>query len=374
MGDNQPSEGGRKHQKQQPGNAALDQLEDAAAEIRLVRGQNGGHHFHILGGLVFHDVHGVVKGDDAHHTPLLIHHGKGEEIILGEHLGDLFLVVMSVDGDDILLHELGNGGFIVTAEQEIFHGDHADEPPIPGDIAGINGLLVHAGAANAQNGFAHIHIRPEGDILGGHPGACAVLGIAQNFIDLLAHIGSSLGEDPLDHIGRHFLHNVHGVVHKQLIEHLFELRIGKTADQQLLLLGIHLHKGLRRQFLGEQAEHQRKPLLVKLIEKGGQVRGVHGVENIPQGMIFFLLQQTRNGLLNKRARISQMSTPSLFFLYNSSIPNMVCQSMREKNQIASVLDLIFSHFAGIIPPYPSWRRIEAVITSSTRNQVCILEV
>ena len=37
--------------------------------------------------------------------------------------------------------------------------------------------------------------------------------------------------------------------------------------------------------------------------------------------------------------------------------------------MASVLDLIFSHFAGIIPPYPSWRRIEAVITSSTRNRV-----
>ena len=59
-------------------------------------------------------------------------------------------------------------------------------------IAGVDRLLVDARAADAQNRFLDRHIRAQGDIFGGHDRAGGILGIAQNLVDLLAHLGVGL--------------------------------------------------------------------------------------------------------------------------------------------------------------------------------------
>ena len=178
---------------------------------------------------------------------------------------------MGIDGDDVLLHNFRDGGLVVQAEQQVLDRDHAEEPAVLGDVAGVDGLLIDAGAADTEDGLADGHIGPEGDVLGGHPGAGAVLGVAEDFVDFLAHIGGSLGENPLDHVGGHFLDDIDGVIDEELVQDLPELGIGEAADQELLLLGVHLDEGFGRQLLGEEPEDQRQPFFIQLIEQGGQI-------------------------------------------------------------------------------------------------------
>ena len=59
-------------------------------------------------------------------------------------------------------------------------------------VAGVDRLLVDACPADAENRFADRHVRPQGDVFGGHDRAGGILGIAQNLVDLLAHLGVGL--------------------------------------------------------------------------------------------------------------------------------------------------------------------------------------
>ena len=109
-----------------------------------------------------------------------------------------------------------------------------------------------------------------------------VFGVAQDLIDLLAHFRLGLREDTLDDVCRHFLDNIDRVIDVQLVDDLLQLRVGKAADEKLLKLRRHLDKCLRRQLLRQKPEQQRKPRLVYVLKHGGDVCGVHGVEQIPQ--------------------------------------------------------------------------------------------
>ena len=60
------------------------------------------------------------------------------------------------------------------------------------NVAGINGLLIHALAANAENGLLHRHVGAQGNVFRGHDGAGGILGVTQDFVDLLAHLGVGL--------------------------------------------------------------------------------------------------------------------------------------------------------------------------------------
>ena len=74
---------------------------------------------------------------------------------------------------------------------------------------------------------------------------------------------------------------------------------GEALDQKLLFIGVQLHEYLRRQLLGQQAEHQRHPL-VQLTAQDGDIRRLHGEQEVTQlrvlfsgDQILYLLQQLR---------------------------------------------------------------------------------
>ncbi len=124
------------------------------------------------------------------------------------------------------------------------------------DIADVDGLLVRAGAADALQGVLHGHGGLQIHELRGHDAAGGVLRVFENLVDALAHVRVGVLQNPLDHVGGHFLHDVHRVVQIQLVQHFFQLRVGKALDQQLLLVAVQLHEYLRGLLLGQQAEQQ----------------------------------------------------------------------------------------------------------------------
>lgn len=155
--------------------------------------EHSGHFFHILGGLVFHDVHGVIERDDTDQPVFRVDDRQGEEVVLAEHLGDLLFVVERADRDDVLLHDRLDGRVVILAQKQVLDAGQADELVAAGDVAGVDRLLVDARAADAQDRFLDRHVRAQGDIFGGHDRAGGILGIAQDLVDLLAHVRFGLG-------------------------------------------------------------------------------------------------------------------------------------------------------------------------------------
>lgn len=109
--------GSGNHEQEQPRDTAFPGFKDPGAQIGLIAGGNGGHFFHILGGFIGHNVDHVIDGDDAHQAIFVIHHGHGKHIIFGKHQGDLFLVVMGMDADDVGAHDIPNHGIRVRQDE-----------------------------------------------------------------------------------------------------------------------------------------------------------------------------------------------------------------------------------------------------------------
>ena len=182
---------------------------------------------------------------------------------------------MGVDREDVSLHDVPDAG-LIGGQQHPPHRDHPQQHPVLGDIAGVDGLLVDAHAADAGKGLLHRGVWMEKDELRGHDGAGGVLGIVQQLVDLAAGGGVGVAQDPGDHVGRHVLDDVHRVIQVQLVQHLPQLPVAEGPDQLLLVLGVlQVGEHLRRRVLGQQAEDQDLLLHVQLVQELGDVHLVH---------------------------------------------------------------------------------------------------
>ena len=191
----------------------------------------------------------------------------------------------------MLIHDLGYRQTVIRREQQVLDGDGTKKLSSFCYVAGIDCLLVHTRFTNTLNCLNDRHLRTQGYILRGHDGTGGILRIAQQVVDLLAHLRIRLCQDPLDHIGRHFLDQIHGIVHIEFLNHIVEFCIGKAPDQQFLFLRLHLDKRLCRQFLWQQTEQPRQPFICDLLKQFRHIRRIHRDQNILQGRILFLFQQ-----------------------------------------------------------------------------------
>ena len=201
------------------------------------------------------------------------------------------LILLGGHGDDVGLHDILHPG-VLARHDDAAQGDHAQQvPALVDDIAVVDRLLIHARAADGGDCVGGGHLRPQGHKLDGHDGAGAVLGIAQQLVDALAHIRVGLSQQTLDHVGRHLLHQVYRVVHVQFVQHRFQLGIRKAADQLFLHIGLHLHKGLGGLLLGQQAEQRSGRVIRHHGEQRRHLRGLHGNQHVAQGIVFFVFPQ-----------------------------------------------------------------------------------
>ena len=290
MVDDQPRERGREHENEQPRDTRFPRFHDARVQIRPLRGGHAGHFLNVLGGLFFHNVDGVVHGDDADEPVFGVHDREGVEVILGEHLRDGLLVLGRRDGDDVRLHDILDH-VVIVRENERSQRERADETAFVGHIAGVDRFLIDAGALDALGRLLHGHLRAERDELRRHDAAGAVLRIAQDLVDHPAHVGVGLPENALYDVCGHLLDEIDRVVHIQLVHDFLEFRVGKAADQQLLLLGLHFDERFRRQLLRQQPEEERQGELVRFFKNRRHVRRVHRYENVPERGVFLPLDK-----------------------------------------------------------------------------------
>ena len=262
----------------------LEQLPRGSAQIGLLVRRLSGHDRDIFRGLFFHDVHGIVECDDTDHSVVTVNDWQGEEVVLGQLLGNLFLVHQGAHGDDVRSHQGFHRHALVLGKHQVLGGNQTEDAVEPGQyVTGVDCFLVHAGLADLVECLAYGHVGRKGHVLGGHDRACGVLGELQDLVDLTAPVRSDVLQNPGNDVRGHFLDDVCGIVYIQFIENLLELGIRETADQDLLIVGFHLDECIGRQCLGEQAEHDRKLILRKLVENRCDVRRVHGDQHVLDG-------------------------------------------------------------------------------------------
>ena len=280
--------GGRQHQDQQPRHTGFPRVEYTGAEIGLVGGQHSGHLLEVLGGLLLDNVHSVVDGDDTHQPLLQIHNGHGEEVVLAQRLSHVLLIVGGLGPHHVRIHDILDE-IVLVRQQQVADGQHAQQAAGGiGDVQDVDGLQLAADAADALEGVRHRHILLQGQEFHVHDGTGAVLRVFQNFIDRLAHLRRGLIQNADHHAGGHLLHDVHGVVQIQLVQHFLQLGVGKAVDEHLLTLALQLHEYLRRRLLGQQPVQQRHDLRPGLFQDLGNIRTLHGQEHVTQVGIAFL--------------------------------------------------------------------------------------
>ena len=274
-----------------------EQVPCRGAEIGLLGRKHTGHLFDIFRGLFDKDVHRVVEGYDTDHPVVLIQDRQGEEVIPGEHLGDGLLVGQGVHRNHVFIHDLGHRGAVVRLKEQRLCRDGAQQTALIRDVAGVDGLLVHAGLPDALEGLLHRHGGPERNVLRRHDGSGGVLRIAQDFVDFFPHLRIRLRENALDYIGGHFLDQVRSVVHVKLAHDVPQLPVGKAPDQKLLPFRFQLGEGLCGKLLRKQPEQKRCALLILLLKNCRDIRRLQRNQNVPQRLELLLVQKLSDRFL-----------------------------------------------------------------------------
>ena len=82
-----------------------------------------------------------------------------------------------MDEDGVGVHNVGDDR-VVVGQKKILYRDDTDQHTVVGhDVTGVDGLLIKAGSANAEDCLLRRHVGQQADILNGHDAAGAVLRI-----------------------------------------------------------------------------------------------------------------------------------------------------------------------------------------------------
>ncbi len=229
--------------------------------------------------------------DDTHQTILHVHDGQGQEVVFVQGLGHILLVVHGAGPDHVGVHDVLND-VVLVGQQQVTDRQHTQQTAGGvGDVQDVDGLQLAADAADALEGILHRHILLQGQELHVHDGAGGILGIFQDLVDRFAHLRRGLIQNADDHAGRHLLHDVHGVVQVQLVQHFLQLGVGKAVDEHLLTLRLQLHEHLRRRLLRQQTVQQGHQLRAGFLQQQGNVGGLHRQEQVPQSGVFLVVRQ-----------------------------------------------------------------------------------
>ena len=286
--DHQAGEGCAEHQEQQPGDTAFVNIQHGLLEIWLIAGGHSVHLRDVFAGLILQNTDSVINRQDTNQAVLFIHHRQSQVAVLFNQLGGILTVSAGYNADHIGVHQLFNRALLVLFQHQGTQADHANQGTVlAGNITVVDGFLINAVLADGVHGAAHGPIGGKLHELGRHNAAGGIFRVFEQFVDHLAGVRLCLGQDTLDHAGRHFFHKVGGIVHAQLLHHALQLAVSQAADQRFLRFGAKFRKHIGRQVLRAQTEQHRHFFFGQVLKHGGKIRRVHGRHDITQALVLF---------------------------------------------------------------------------------------
>ena len=296
MRDDHAGEGRREHEKHQPRDTVFPDIHDACAGVRLIGRRDTGHLFDVFRSLLLHDVDDIVDRDNTDEASFLIYDRYGQQVIIGDHLRDLFLVITGGRVDDIGIHDVLEDHVIIRQQQILDRNNTLKLALGRRDIADIDRLLVLADLADAGKRLTHTHVFFQIHKLGRHDTAGRVFGIFQILVDERARSWRRRAHDALDDVCRKLLHHVDRIVDIQFLDDAGKLRVRDGVDDRLLLLDLKICEHRRRDLLGQDAKHHRHPLgviLPEFTEKLRDIKLIHFVELLAQRLHPMLIQKRK---------------------------------------------------------------------------------
>ena len=149
----------------------------------------------------------------------------------------------------------------------------ADQPALlVDDVAGVDGLLVDARAADVVHRLAHGEVVAQVDVFDGHQRARAVLRVVEELVDQLARALVRVLQHLLDDVGRHFLQEVDRIIQEHVVHQRLELGVGGALGDELLLVAVHVGEHVGGDVLGQHAEELDHPrVLFNLLQALGDI-------------------------------------------------------------------------------------------------------
>ena len=128
---------------------------------------------------------------------------------------------------------------VTVHEQQITqgHGSHQSSLRIQ-HIADIDGLTVEAYLTDPLDGLIHRQILLQVYIFDRHDTSGGIFRIAQQMIDISAHIGACVGQKLFDNVGRHLLQQIGRIVRHQVVDDVRCFLIRQGRDDLLLIVHI----------------------------------------------------------------------------------------------------------------------------------------
>ena len=272
----------------------------AGAEIGggIVIRQNSCHLLHILGALVGQDIDSIIDRDDTHEHALVVQNGHGGKVVALHLAGHILLIVRDLHGDNVVIHDLGDGG-VQICQQQAARRNNAHQAVALHHIAGVHGLGVLALLADGVECLRHGHILPQADIFGGHQAAGRAFGVVQQLVQALAGLLGGLFQHTLDHACRHIFQQVGSVIQTHLFDGAHQLHIREGVDQIVAGFVGHISKGFGGNFLFQQAEHYQTVVLVQFFQQLGQVGGLFFLGHFAQLDVLLFDQQLQQAALGE---------------------------------------------------------------------------
>ena len=308
----------------------------------LVVGEDGRHFLHIFGGFFGQDVNGVVDGDDAHEHSLIVQDGHGGKVVALHLTGDELLVVGDAHRDDVLVHDLGDGG-VQLGQQQAADRHDAQQAVFVHHIAGVQGLGLLSLLADGRKRLLDGHFPAKADVFQRHQAAGRVLRVVQQLVQALAGLGRGLFQHPLDHSGRHVFQQVGGVVQAHFLDGGDQFHVGKFIHQLVPGLVRHIGENLGGDLLFQQAEHHQAVIFVQFFQQFGQVGGLHILGDFPQLDVLLFHQQFQQAALGQLVG----GRGSLFGLLFFGVPDVLTQVLGGL-LVVQVAGQLFTHFGGDI--------------------------
>ena len=116
-------------------------------------------------------------------------------------------------------------------------------------------------------------------------------------VDVRPGVGPCVLQDLLDHVGRHFLQKVRGVVGHQVVDDAGRFTVGQRLNDILLVIQLQVRKYIRCHILGQKAEHLEGILILHLVHNGSDIRCLHIGSRLAELGILLIAEQFQQDVL-----------------------------------------------------------------------------
>ena len=234
-GNDQSTQRGGHQIERQPGQTKTDRLPGRVQHFFLFI--QTGKLINVFRRLLLHDIHHVIDRNTAEQAALAIDYGQRNQVIFFKHLGDLFLVQVRSNRNDLLVHN-GFDEIRRAGEDELPEGEDADEAiGVIDDKDAVDIRDFIALTANHLSGLVDTRALGHDHILDLHDSAGRILGITQELADFIGHVLRHFVEDRLGAPRRQGGQQVGGIIRVKIFDQISQPVIRQALNEVVFGVG-----------------------------------------------------------------------------------------------------------------------------------------